>query len=51
MPYHSKGLGNNKAIKKERKKPLPLELMKNEPKRTESTRRSDEENPYDSETI
>lgn len=29
VKYHLKGIGKNKAIKKERKKPLPLGLMKN----------------------
>jgi hypothetical protein len=30
VKYHSKGLGKNKAIRRERKKPLPLGLMKND---------------------
>lgn len=27
IKYHLKGIGKNKDIKKERKKPLPLQLM------------------------
>lgn len=27
VKYHSKGIGKNKKIREERKKPLPLELM------------------------
>lgn len=27
MPYHTKGIGKNKKIREERKKPLPLSLM------------------------
>ena len=27
MKYHSKGISKNKAIRKERNKPIPLELM------------------------
>ena len=30
IKYHIKGIGKNKAIKKERGKPLPLALMKYE---------------------
>jgi hypothetical protein len=28
IKYHSKGIGKNKQIKKERMKPLPLSLMR-----------------------
>lgn len=42
--YHSEGLGKNKKIRKERKKPLPIGLMLNESKRPRTnTRRTDED--------
>ena len=49
MAYHSIGLGKNKAIKKERNKPLPMALMKNDKtNRPRTNQRRDTENNIDS---
>ena len=49
--YKTEGIGKNKKIMKERRKPLPLELMKNDAKRPKSRRERLPENPFLSEII
>ena len=56
MAYHSKGIGKNKKIKEQRKKPIPLGLMKmgyeyDKSKRCWVERRGNEENPFNTEVI
>lgn len=52
MAYHSKGINKNKKIRQERKKPLPLELMKNDKiDRIRIARGRIDENPFINEII